>query len=82
MSTIRALLIFVGFLTALSGAAIAGGDAASAERKMGDTEWYLSITPSGNFYRLITHGSAVWGHEIGVLIPTENCDVRIIWISW
>ena len=57
---------------------IAGGEGS----KIAETEWELTKTPNGNFYRLITHGEAVWGHEIGALFPVADCDTPILWVSW
>ena len=56
----------------------AGGESS----KIGETEWQLTRTPDGRFYRLVTHGAAVWGHEIGVLFPIADCDEPILWVSW
>jgi hypothetical protein len=57
---------------------IAGAEGSNVE----GTEWELTRTPDGNFYRLITHGQAVWGHEIGALFPVVACDEPILWVSW
>ena len=57
---------------------IAGGEGS----KIGETEWQLTRTPDGRFYRLVTHGAAVWGHEIGALYPVAYCDEPILWVSW
>ena len=78
MGAAKSILWAAALSFSFSGHVIAGGEG----DKIGETEWELTRTPDGRFYRLITHGAAVWGHEIGSLFPVADCDKPILWVSW
>ena len=78
MGTAKSILWAAALSFSFSSHAIAGGESSN----IGETEWQLTRTPDGRFYRLITHGAAVWGHEIGALFPVADCEEPILWVSW
>ena len=78
MGIARTILWAAALSVSFSSHVIAGGEG----DKIGDTGWELTRTPDGNFYRLVTHGTAVWGHEIGALFPAADCEQPNLWVSW
>lgn len=45
-------------------------------------DWSVGDLAEQGYLRTITHGTAVWGHEFGILKPKNNCDVDILWLTF
>ncbi len=47
-----------------------------------DRRWSVTITPSGNFVRVVTRGAAIYGHEFGFFLSRPNCQRKVLWLSF
>lgn len=71
------LKIITASLVALSALQVAYASTLSWEYK----DWSSSNKPD-RFYRTLTHGSVVHGHQLGVIINKATCNAPNLWLSW
>jgi len=56
------------------------GNALAEKGELGDEGWTAEERVGRLFY--FTHGTVVWGHELGFFKGTNDCDVDTLWLTF